>query len=185
MTDVILSDLATRLENALGVVKKDVSTVRTGRAKPSLVEDVKVEAYGSLMVIKELATITTPDPTLIVIAPWDKSLTGPISNGIRKAELNVNPVVDGEVVKVAIPALTEERRKELVKVVAQKIETGKVMVRHIRTEIKEMIEAQEGESGVSEDDIKMWLNEMQKEVDDYMTKVEDVGREKEKELMTL
>jgi ribosome recycling factor len=185
MSDVILSDLKARLNTALENVRKDIATVRTGRAKPSLVEDVKVEAYGAFMSIKELATISTPDTTLILISPWDKSLTGAIATGIRKAELNINPVVDGETVKVVIPALTQERREELVKIVHQKIETGKVMVRQIRTEIKEEIEAQEGESGVSEDDVKSWLQNMQKSVDECMAKLEDVGKDKEKELMTI
>lgn len=185
MSDIILADLKSRLDTALATVKKDIATVRTGRAKPSLVEDVKVEAYGGMMTVKELATITTPDTTLILIAPWDKSLTGPIANGIRKAELNINPVVDGETVKVIIPALTEERRQELVKVVHQKIETGKVMLRQIRTEIKEEIEAQEGTSGVSEDDVKAWLTSMQKSVDEYMAQLDVLAKDKEKELMTL
>lgn len=185
MSDVILANLKSRLETALVSVKKDLSTVRTGRAKPSLVEEVKVEAYGGIMEIRELATITAPDPTLIVVAPWDKSLVGPIANGIRKAELNINPVVDGDSVKVAIPALTQERREELVKIVHQKLENGKVMLRQIRTEIKEEIEAQEGESGISEDDIKNWLTSMQKTVDDFMSQLDEAGKEKEKELMTL
>lgn len=185
MSDAILKTLDTRLETALQAVRKDIATVRTGRAKPSLVEEVRVEAYGTLMQIKELATISTPDTTLILIAPWDKSVTGAIANGIRKAELNLNPVVDGDTVKVAIPALTQERREELVKIVHQKIESGKVMLRQIRTEIKEEIEAQEGESGVSEDDIKSWLTSMQQTIDKYMEMVEQLGDDKEKELMTL
>lgn len=185
MSEVILKSLDARLDTALQSVKKDLSTVRTGRAKPSLVEEVRVEAYGTLMQIKELATISTPDSTLIVISPWDKSVTGAIANGIRKAELNINPVVDGDTVKVAIPALTQERREELVKIVHQKIESGKVMLRQIRTEIKEEIEAQEGESGVSEDDIKSWLTSMQATIDTYTEKVEEMGKDKEKELMTL
>lgn len=185
MSEEILGELRKRLENAVEAFKKDLATVRTGRAKPSLVETVKVEAYGTLMEVRELATITTPDTTLIVITPWDKSLTGAIASGINKAELNLNPVVDGEAVKVAIPALTQERRQELVKVVSQKVEGARVMVRTIRAEIKEQIEEQEGGAGISEDDIKWELEEMQKQIEDINQKMEEMGKEKEKELMTL
>lgn len=185
MSDVILTQLGVRLETTLEVVKKDLASVRTGRAKPSLVEDVKVEAYGTIMTIKELATISAPDPSLILIAPWDKGLVGAIGTGIQKAGLNIQPIVDGDTVKISIPPLSQERREELVKLVHQKIEAGRVMVRAVRGEIKEAIEAQEGEAGVSEDSIKMWLDQMQKQVDKYMGMLDELGKEKEKELMTI
>lgn len=185
MSQAILDNLKTRLEQTLEVVKKDLSSVRTGRAKPSLVEDVKVEAYGTMMSIKELATITAPDTTLIVIAPWDKGLVAAIAAGIQKSGLNIQPIVDSDTVKISIPPLTQERREELVKLVHQKLESGKVMIRQVRTEIKEAIEAQEGEAGVSEDNITYWIAEMQKSIDLYMGKIEELEKEKEKELMTL
>lgn len=180
-----MANLKARLEQTIEVVKKDLSSVRTGRAKPSLVEDVKVEAYGTVMTLKELATITAPDTTLIVIAPWDKGMVAAISSGIQKSGLNIQPIVDGDTVKISIPSLTEERRSELVKLVHQKLESGKVMIRQVRTEIKEQIEAQEGEAGISEDSIKFWLESMQKTIDQYMGKIEEMEKEKEKELMTL
>jgi ribosome recycling factor len=185
MSEAILANLKSRLDQTVEVVKKDLSSVRTGRAKPSLVEDVKVEAYGTMMTIKELATISAPDTTLIVIAPWDKGLVAAISSGIQKSGLNIQPIVDGDTVKIAIPALTQDRREELVKLVHTKLESAKVMIRGVRTEIKEEIEAQEGEAGISEDSIKAWLESMQKTVEQYMVKIEDLGKEKEKELMTL
>ncbi len=185
MSDTILANLKVRLDQTIEVVKKDLTSVRTGRAKPSLVEDVKVEAYGTIMTIKELATINAPDTTLIVISPWDKGLVSAISSGIQKSGLNIQPIVDGDTVKISIPALTEERRLELVKLVHSKLESAKVMIRGVRTEIKEEIEAQEGEAGISEDSIKAWLESMQKTVDSYMVKVEELEKEKEKELMTL
>lgn len=185
MSQAILDNLKVRLEQVLEVVKKDLTSVRTGRAKPSLVEDVKVEAYGTMMSIKELATISAPDTTLIVIAPWDKGLVSAISSGIQKSGLNIQPIVDGDTVKISIPALTQERREELVKLVHQKLESGKVMIRQVRTEIKEAIEAQKGEAGISEDNINYWIVDMQKSVDAYMGKVEELEKDKEKELMTL
>jgi len=185
MGEEILKELEKRLEKALEVVKKDLSSVRTGRAKPSLVEDVKVEAYGAIMTIKELATITTPDSSLILIAPWDKSVVAAIASGIQKAELNIQPIVDGESIKISIPAPTEERRLELVKMVMQKIESGRVLFRQVRTEIKSEIEELKGEGGVSEDDIKSWLERMQKSVDNYMQKLDELGKSKEEELLTI
>lgn len=185
MSDVILANLKSRLEQSIEVVKKDLSSVRTGRAKPSIVEEVKVEAYGTYMSLRELATISAPDPSLITISPWDKSLVGAVASAINKSGLNLNAVTDSDVIKIAIPPLTQERREELVKLVHQKIESGKVMIRQIRTEIKEEIEAQKGESGISEDSIKGWLESMQKSVDGAIARVEEVGRDKEKELMTL
>ena len=185
MSDVILTNLTTRLDQTIEVVKKDLGTVRTGRAKPSLVEDVKVEAYGTIMTIKELATISAPDTTLIVIAPWDKGLVAAISSGIQKSGLNIQPIVDGDTIKISIPSLTQERREELVKLVHQKLESAKVMIRQVRGEIKEEIEAQKGEAGISEDSISSWLAQMQTTVDKYMSKIDELGVEKGKELMTL
>lgn len=185
MSEAILVNLKTRLDQTIEVVKKDLSSVRTGRAKPSLVEDIRVEAYGTIMTIKELATISAPDTTLIVIAPWDKGLVANISAGIQKSGLNIQPIVDSDTVKISIPSLTQDRREELVKLVHSKLESAKVMIRQVRTEIKESISAQEGEAGISEDSIKAWLESMQKTVDSYMIKIDELGKEKEKELMTL
>lgn len=185
MGDQILKQMLSRMDETVQVVKNDLGTVRTGRAKPSLVEGVKVEAYGGMMEVRELASITAPDPTLIVVTPWDKSLVNAISKGIAVSDLHLNPVVDGVTVKVPVPALTQERREELVKVVKQKIESGKVILRQVRTETKDEIEALEGKPGVSEDDVKRWLEEMQKTVDKYMGMVEELGEEKEQEVMTI
>jgi ribosome recycling factor len=185
MSEAILAKLQSRLAQAVEVVKKDLGTVRTGRAKPSIVEEVKVEAYGTIMNLQELASISAPDTSLIVVSPWDKGLISAVAAGINKAGLNLNAMVDGETVKIAIPALSQERREELVKLVHQKVEGGKVIGRTIRGEIKEEIEAQEGESGISEDSIKSWLETMQKQIDKFMLELEELGKEKEKELMTL
>jgi len=185
MGEEILKELGRRLDGVLEVIKKDLASVRTGRAKPSIVEEVKVEAYGAVMTVRELATITAPDPSLILIAPWDRSLTSAIATGIQKADLNIQPIVDGETVKISIPPLTQERRQELVKMVKQKLEAGKVMVRQVRTEVKEEIEKLAGQANVSEDNIKNWLTRMQQMVDKYMGLVDEVGKTKEDELLTL
>jgi len=185
MGEEILKHLAERLERVSELVRRELAMIRTGRAKPALVEEVKVEAYGSVMSLKELASITAPDPSLLLIAPWDKSLVAAIVSGIQKAELNLSPVVDGQVVKLPIPVLTEERRKELVKQVHHKVEEGKVLARQVRSEVKEEIEAQEGAGGVSEDDIKGWLKRMQEVVDREMVELERLAQDKEQELLTI
>lgn len=185
MSEQILANLKGRLAQALEVVKKDLTSVRTGRAKPQIVEDVRVEAYGTIMTAKELATIAAPDSSLITITPWDKSLVAAIAAGVNKAGLNLNAMVDGDTIKIAIPALTQERREELVKLVHQKVESGRVMGRNIRGEIKGEIEKQKGSAGVSEDSIKSWLEQMQKQVEGFMEQMDALGKEKEKELMTL
>ena len=137
------------------------------------------------MTVKELATISAPDTSLILISPWDKSLVSAISSGIQKSGLNIQPIVDGETVKISIPPLTQERREELVKLVHQKLEAGKVLMRTVRSEVKAEIEAQEGGAGVSEDNINYWITDMQKQVDEATKKIDELGAEKEKELMTL
>ena len=185
MGEEVLQELKRKLEKSLEVVRDDLATIRAGRAKPALIEGVKVEAYGGVMELRELATITAPSADLLVVAPWDKSLVGVINKGIQAANLGLNPIVEGDQLKVPVPTLTEERRKELVKLVAQKVESGRVIIRQIRNEIKADIEELEGESGVSEDDVQRWLEEMQKMVDEYIGKVEELGKEKEKELMTI
>lgn len=185
MGDQLIQNLKRKLGEAVEIVVVDLATVRTGRAKPSLIENVKVEAYGSMMGMREVASINTPDPSLLIVSPWDKGLIEAVEKAIRDADLGLSPVVDGEQIKIPIPVLTEERRKELVKLVSQKIESGRVLIRQIRGESKEDIEKFKDEPGVSEDDIHRWLEEMQRAVDEYTEKIEELGKEKEKDLMTI
>lgn len=175
-----------RMNEVLELVKQDLSGVQTGRARPALVESVKVEAYeGSFMEIKELAGITAPDPHSLVIKPWDSSVLTKIEKGINEANLGLNPVVDKEIVRIVIPSLTEERRTELVKLVKQKIEAGKAFLRQIRVEVKQKIDDQKDAAGVSEDDIHRLYDELQKIMDEYNAKLEEMEKNKEQELMAL
>ena len=166
-------------------VQDDLGTLRTGRASIQLLDAVKVEAYGSLMKLNEVANVTVPDATLIVISPWDKSLMGAIEKGIQIANLGLNPVVDGAIVRVSVPSLTEERRKEMVKLLGQKIEDGKVLLRNVRTETKQAIEDLKGTAGVSEDTIKLDLAELEKKLKEAMVKIDKMSEEKAKELMKI
>lgn len=172
-------------QKVLSVVMNDLASVKTGRAKPSLVENVMVEAYGSRMKMLEVASITAPDPNMLVISPWDKSLLQAIEKAMNVSGLNLNPVVDSDQIRIAIPSLTQERREELVRVVKQKIEGGKTMIRDVRQKYKKAIEDQKGQPGVSEDAIKKDLEVLQKETDASIVELEGLAKEKEQELMTV
>src|SRR3989338_6793136 len=143
-----------KFEKALEVVNGDLATIRTGRAKPDLVSNLDVIAYGQKMKLYELANITAPDTSLITITPWDKGVIKDIEKAINDSHMQLSPNVSGDMIRVPIPALTEERRKDFVKLLHQKMESGRVLVRQVRGEVKEEIDALENEAGVSEDDTK-------------------------------
>ncbi len=164
-------------------VLQDVRSLRTGRASVQLLDPVRVDAYGTQMSLVEVASVTAPDATLLVVSPWDKSLISSIEKAIASAGLNLNPVVDGQIIRIAVPALTQERRQEMVKLLHQKIESGRVTVRTIRTETKQEIEEQKGGAGVSEDDIELELDELDKEVKLALAKLDELQAQKEKELL--
>ena len=136
----ILQDFQKQADEIFKLAASDLKSIKTGRAKPSLVEDVKVDAYSTAMTVKELASITAPDPQQIVISPWDKNLLEAIEKSISSAGINLNPVVDGEIIRISIPALTQETREELVKLVHQKIESVRGILRQSRNEAKSQIE---------------------------------------------
>ena len=179
------SDTHLQLEKTLEHIRTDVGTLRTGRASVQLLDPVTVEAYGSYMKLQEVASGSAPDPTLIVISPWDKSILANIERAIASADLDLNPIVEGNMIRIAIAPLTEEKRKEMVKRLHQKIEAGRVMMRSIRTDSKKDIEEQKGESGISEDDIETDLEELDKVMKSYMEKLDELSQTKEKELMTI
>jgi len=170
-------------DKLLQVVRDDMATVRTGRAKPSIVENVMIEAYGSHMRLMELAMISAPDSNMIIITPWDKSLIQAVEKGVASSGLNLSPVVDGDQIRVTIPTLTQERREDMVHLVKQKLEAGKQMLRDVRQKHKKMIENQKSNPGVSEDDVKAAGESLQKSTDEYATKLEQLSKGKEVELM--
>lgn len=163
----------------------DVNQLRTGRASAQLLDPVSVEAYGGRMKINEVANISVPDPNMILVSPWDKGLLGSVEKAIASAGLNLNPVVDGQTIRIVVPALTEDRRKEMVKLLHQKLEAARVMVRSIRTDIKKEIDKQKGQPGISEDMIEADLEQLETEIKKYVDKIEELGKHKEEELMTI
>lgn len=180
-----LSDFDSRVQKIVDHIIQDISSLRTGRAHSALLDPVTVEAYGTKMKINELAAVSVPDPTMLVVSPWDKSLLESIAKGIQISGLNLNPIVDGDIIRISIPALTAERRQEMVKLLSQKIEAGKVMVRNLRGDVRKEIESQKGQDGVSEDNIKAWQEELDKKVKDTEQKIDELKKKKETELMTI
>lgn len=174
-----------KLDKSLDHVKQDIASLRTGRASAQVLDPVKVDAYGTQMHIQEVANVAVPDPSLVVVTPWDKNLTGSIEKAIASAGLNLHPVVDGGLIRISIPPLTEERRKEMVKSLGQKIEQGKVMLRNLRADAKKDIENMEGLEGMGEDDVKNWVAEMEKIFQSKMEILEKIYSDKEKELLTV
>lgn len=180
-----LSEHRHRFTKAIEHFKKELNSLRTGRASVQLLDSVKVEAYGSHMSLTEVANISVPDSQLIVIKPWDKSLLPAIEKAIQSAQLNLNPIVDKELIRVPVPALTTERRQEMVKILHQRAEEGRVMLRQIRADIRKDIEKQEGEAGISEDDLKMRFTELEELVKEHMNEIEELVAAKEKDLLSI
>ncbi len=174
-----------KADKTLQHIQQDIGTLRTGRASVQMMDPVSVEAYGTHMKVNEVANISAPDPGMLVISPWDKSLLGTIEKAISISGLNIHPVVDGDIIRIVVPPLTEERRKEMVKLLHQKIESGRVMMRNVRAEIKKEIDGQKDTAGVSEDTMKLDLQELEKQNKHYMDLIDQLAQDKEKELMTV
>jgi ribosome recycling factor len=173
----------TRMEKAVDDFRKEAATIRTGRANASLLDNVRVDYHGTPMPLNQLGTLTAPDPTMIVISPWDPSVVPLIDKAIRTSDLGLNPTNDGKVVRVPIPSLTEERRKDLVKQLHKVLENHRTAVRNIRRDIKEAIEKLEKEKKISEDEKKRSLEELEKLSHSETKKVEDLSAAKEKEIL--
>lgn len=169
----------------IDVFSSDLATIRTGRARPSLVENIEVEVYGSKMRLMEIAGISAPDSSSIVVKPWDKSVIKDVEKALAASDLHIPPVVDGDQIRLNIPQLTGERRQEFVKLVGQKKNASLEMLRDIRIKYKKQIDGQKGQAGVSEDAIKHDLEELQKVTEELSKKIEEIAASKEKELTEL
>jgi ribosome recycling factor len=180
-----IAQAKTRMEKAVEDFRRELSTVRTGRANVALLENVRVDYHGTAMPINQLGTMNVPDPAMIVISPWDPGAVAPIDKAIRTADLGLNPTNDGKVVRVPIPPLTEERRKELVKHIHKILENHRTAVRNIRRDIKEAVEKLEKEKKISEDDKKRSLDELEKLTHAETQKIEGLSTAKEKEVLEL
>jgi ribosome recycling factor len=175
----------TRMEKAVDDFRKDLATLRTGRANTSLLDSVRVDYHGTPMPVNQLGTVTTPEPTLIVVSPWDPSAVPLIDKAIRTSDLGLNPTNDGKVVRVPIPGLTEDRRKDIVKQLHKVLENHRTAVRNIRRDLKEAIEKLEKDKKISEDDKKRALDELEKLSQSETKKIEDLSATKEREIMSI
>ena len=185
MVKDILRKVEKNMKDSVEHLRKDLSKLRTGRANIHLLEDIKVEYYGNLTPINQVATLGVPDPTLITVQPWDSSLLEAIDKAIRSADLGLNPVNDGKILKIPIPPLDEERRREIAKHIKRILEEEKTVLRNMRRESKEMIEELENEKEITEDD-KFWgYDKLQEVTDEYMKKLEEISAAKEKEILEL
>jgi ribosome recycling factor len=179
----VIADAKARMQKALEAVRHEFAALRTGRASPTLLEQIRVDYYGVPTPITQVATVTVPEPRLLMIAPWDKKMVKDVEKAILKSELGLVPSSDGVHVRVPIPPLTQERRKELAKVAHKHAEEGRVAVRNVRREAKEMIEDLEEEGDISEDDRKRGLDELQKLTDKFIADVDALLAAKEKEIL--
>ena len=174
-----------RMEKAVEDFRRELASIRTGRANVGLLDSIRVDYHGTPMPINQLGTLSVPEPTMILISPWDPTAVQLIDKAIRTSDLGLNPATDGKVVRVPIPALTEERRKDLVKHLHKVLENHRTAVRNIRRDIKEAVEKLEKEKKISEDDRKRTLDELEKITHQETKKLEDLSAAKEKEILEI
>jgi len=185
MKDLIFEELRENMEKAIHFLEKSFNRVRTGRASLALLDGIKVEYYGVPTPLFQLATLSVPDARLIVISPWDSSIIGNIEKAIQRSDLGLMPVSDGKLIRIAIPPLTEERRKELVKVVRKMAEECKIGLRNVRRDANEQLKSLKKENEISEDDLYLYQDEVQKITDRYIEKTEGILAHKEEEIMEI
>lgn len=183
MANSIIKDTTERMEKTLEHLTRDFAGLRAGRANPAMLDKILVDYYGSPTPINQLGNIGVPEPRLLVIQPWDKTSIPDIEKAILKSDLGVNPSNDGNVIRISIPSLTEERRRDLVKVVRKRAEEAKVATRNIRREANDSLKAQEKAGQISEDEQKKRLDEVQKITDNHIKEIDKLASGKEKDIM--
>jgi ribosome recycling factor len=185
MDEKVVKEVEAKMEKTLSSFKGDLNKVRTGRASLALFDDIRVDYYGTPTPLNQMATLAVPEPRLITIQPWDTSIIGEIEKAILKSELGVTPASDGKIIRITIPRLTEERRKELVKVVKKMSEGAKVSVRNIRREANDELKVLEKDKKISQDQLHQWMEKVQVSTDKYIKKVDEVLAAKEKEILEI
>lgn len=183
MIDDVLMDVEERMEKAVGALRTDLMGIRTGRASPALVERIVVEAYGSSMPLNQTATIAVPEPRLLTIRPWDASIIGAIERAILKSDLGLTPSNDGKIIRLQIPTLTDERRRELARMVNRRVEEGRVAIRNLRRDGLKELETLEKNKEISEDEHFAAKDDLQELTDQYIKKIDEIGEQKQAEIM--
>lgn len=182
MSDAIINQTREKMKQAVQAFSKSLATVRAGRANPSLLDSIYVNYYGASTPLNQIATVSAPEARLLVITPFDKSSVGDVEKAIQKADLGISPSSDGNIIRIAIPALTEERRKDLVKVVGKYAEEARVQVRNIRRESNDQLKKAEKNGDLTEDELRNAQDSVQKETDNKITEVDQLSKKKEKEI---
>ncbi len=185
MIEEVLKELDYKMGRAVEVLQTDLMSIRTGRASPALVERLRVEYYGAQTPLNQLATISAPEPRLLAIRPWDPASLSAIEKAILKSDLGLTPNNDGKLIRLSIPRLTEERRQELVRVVARRVEEGKVAVRNCRRDGIDDLRELEKEKLISEDEFYKGKDEVQKLTDSFVEQMDELGKKKEKEILEI
>ncbi len=185
MVNEVLSESDTKMRKAVEALRKDLNAVRTGRASPALVEHVRVDYYGVPTPIQQMAAVSVPDPKLIVIQPWDRTTLSSIEKAILKSDLGLTPTNDGNVIRMPVPALTEERRKDLVKMVRKRVEEGRIALRNIRRDAMEDLRKLEKDKQISADEDKRAQDQLQKLTNAFTGEIDKLGQSKEAELLEI
>lgn len=184
MLEKLYTDLTQKMEKTLTALKDEFATYRTGRANPNILNKVKVEYYGVSNALTQLATVSVPDPKTILIAPFDKAALGEINKAIQKADIGINPQMDGNVIRLSVPPLTGERRQEMVKLVKKRAEEFKVNLRNHRRDILETVKKAKTDAHISEDDVKKANDKIQKITDQYIVKLDEMTEAKSKDILS-
>jgi len=180
-----INNAKSRMQGSIEALKHELATIRTGRANVGLVDHIKVDYYGTPTPLNQLATINTPDPKMITIHPFDRGAMGDIEKAILKSDIGLNPSNDGQIIRLAIPPLTEERRKDLAKQVRKRAEEARVAVRNVRRDVHDHLRKTEHEHDISQDELKRAENDLQKVTDEHIAEVDRLGEEKEQEVLTV
>lgn len=183
MTEALLEELKDQMDKSLQSLDKELSRIRTGRASLSLIDGIKVDYYGTITPLNQIATLSVPESRLITIQPWDTNIIGSIEKAIQKSDLGLNPMNDGKIIRISIPSLSEERRKELVKVAGKIVEDCKISLRNHRRNINENLKNMKKDKEISEDDYFRKHDEVQKTTDGYVSKCDKILTEKEKDII--
>jgi ribosome recycling factor len=185
MEEETYTEILTKMEKTLTALKTDLNKVRTGRASLALFDDIRVDYYGTPTPLNQMATLAVPESRLITVQPWDTTMIGEIEKAILKSGLGVTPAVNGKIIRIAIPRLTEERRKELVKLVRKMTEGAKVSIRNIRREANEQLKGLEKNKEISQDQLHQWMDKVQTSTDKFIEKVDEILKAKEKEILEI
>lgn len=183
MKDEILSEMREKMEKTAEVLNQEYKKMRTGRASTSILEGIKVECYGTQMRLNQIASLSNPESRLLIVQPWDQSIIGEIEKSILKSGLGLTPMNDGKLIRISIPPLTEERRKELAKMAKKMAEESKIIVRNHRRDANELLKELKNEGEISEDEMYNYQDKVQKNTDEFIEKIEDIRKQKEDEII--